>query len=51
MVSDVRLGELQDWLSDMADAASAEESGWYDDAAAAVGELIARRRVEKARDK
>jgi hypothetical protein len=51
MISDVRLDELQTWLFDMADAASPEESGWYDDAAAAVGELIARRRVEKARSK
>lgn len=44
-----RLEELQAYVLDEAYDASPEEKGWCEDIADAIGELIARRRVEQAR--
>ena len=46
-----RLEELQTWAEDTVDETPIEERGWCLDIADALGELIARRRVEVARNR
>jgi hypothetical protein len=47
MQSIQRLEELQTWADDTAEETPIEERGWCLDIADAIGELIARRRVEE----